>query len=82
MSSATYSADAYDDQRAKNRTNEDVTAYMPFYGTNNYKLTGRGEPQPVSGVMVTDNFFQMLGVQPGPEGRLQRRRARRARARW
>jgi predicted permease len=41
-----------------------LTAYMPFYGPSDYKLTGRGEPQPVSGVMVASNFFETLGIQP------------------
>lgn len=64
LSGATYSADGFEEYRAQNRTMEDVTAYMPFYGTSDYKLTGRGLAQPVSGVMVAGNFFQMLGVQP------------------
>jgi len=47
-----------------NHSLEKVTVYMPFYGPSDYKLTGGGEPQPVSGVMVACNFFQTLGVRP------------------
>jgi predicted permease len=64
LSGATYSGDAVDEYRAQNRSMEAVTAYMPFYGTSDYKLTGRGVAQPLSGVMVLGNFFQTLGITP------------------
>src|SRR5579863_4834014 len=64
LSSVTYSVDAFEDYQRSNQTLASVTAYMPFYGPSDYKLTRRGEPQPVSGVMVACNFFQTLGVQP------------------
>ena len=47
-----------------NHSLQSVTAYFPFYGPSDYKLTGRGEPQPVSGVSVACNFFDTLGVAP------------------
>lgn len=64
MSSVTYSVEAFEEYQQRNRLLESATAYMPFYGPADYKLTGRGQPQPVSGVMVECNFFQVLGVQP------------------
>jgi predicted permease len=64
LSSVTYSVDAFEEYQQRNHSLESVTAYMPFYGPADYKLTGRGEPKPVSGVMVACNFFQTLGVQP------------------
>ncbi len=64
MSCVTYSVDAFEDYQSQNRTLESVTAYMPFYGPSDYKLTGHGEPVPVSGVPVEGNFFEVLGVQP------------------
>jgi len=64
LSCATYSADAYDEFRAESRSYEDVTGYEAFYTADNLRLTGRGEPQPVSGIDVMTNFFQVLGVQP------------------
>jgi predicted permease len=64
LSSVTYSVDAFEEYQQRNHSLESVTAYMPFYGPSDYKLTGRGEPQPVSGVAVECNFFQTLGVHP------------------
>jgi predicted permease len=64
LSSVTYSVDALEGYQQRNHSLESVTAYMPFYGPSDYKLTGRGEPKPVSGVMVECNFFQTLGVHP------------------
>lgn len=64
LSCVTYSVDAFEEYQQRNHSQESVAAYMPFYGPSDYKLTGRGEPQPVSGVMVACNFFQTLGVQP------------------
>lgn len=64
LSSMTYSGYAFKEYQERNRSLESVTAYMPFYGPSDYKLTGRGEPQPVSGVRVACNFFETLGVRP------------------
>jgi predicted permease len=64
LSSVTYSVDAFEEYQQRNHSLAGVTAYMPFYGPADYKLMVRGEPQPVSGVMVECNFFQTLGVQP------------------
>ncbi len=64
LSGATYSVDAFEEYRAQSHTIEAMTAYMPFYGVSDYKLTGRGIAQPLSGVMVAGNFFQILGVAP------------------
>ncbi len=64
MSCATYSADAYDEFRAQSRSYQDVTGYMAFSGADNLRLTGRGEPEPATGIEVIGNFFQVLGVQP------------------
>ncbi len=64
LSASTYSVDAFDDLLAMNRSYQDVTGYFAFSTTNNFKLTGRGEPKPVTGIGVAYNFFPMLGVQP------------------
>jgi predicted permease len=69
MSCATYSADAYDEFRAQSRSYQDITGYMAFSGADNLRLTGRGEPEPATGIEVIGNFFQVLGVQP-VKGRL------------
>jgi predicted permease len=64
LSCATYSADAYEEFRAQSRAYQDVTGYMAFATADNLRLTGRGEPEPATGIEVIGNFFQVLGVQP------------------
>jgi predicted permease len=64
LSDMTYSADAYDDLRAMNKSYADVTAYYAFSTPDNLKLTGKGEPTPVTAIGVTGNFFHVLGVEP------------------
>ena len=64
LSCATYSADAYEEFRALNRTFQDVTGYFAFSTPDNLRLRGYGEPVPVTGLDVIGNFFQVLGVQP------------------
>jgi predicted permease len=64
LSSQTYSVSAYEEYRRHNRSFEDLTAYMPFFGSITYDLTGRGEPLPVMVVQVAGNFFPLLGVDP------------------
>nr|WP_245536512.1 ABC transporter permease [Terriglobus saanensis] len=62
LSGATYSSDAYDDLRSMNKSYEDVTAYFAFSTPDNLKLTGYGEPSPVTDISVAGNFFHVLGV--------------------
>jgi predicted permease len=64
LSCATYSVDAYNEFKAQSRSYEDVTGYFAFSTPDNLRLTGRGEPVPVTGIEVMTNFFQTLGVQP------------------
>ncbi len=59
-----YSVDAYEDLREMNRSYTDVTAYNNFTVADNLKLTGHGEPKPVTGISVAGNFFHVLGVAP------------------
>ena len=64
LSCATYSADAYEEFRAQSRVYQDVTGYEAFTTPDNLRLTGRGEPEPVTSIEVIGNFFQVLGVRP------------------
>ncbi|WP_263355954.1 ABC transporter permease [Acidicapsa ligni] len=64
LSGTTFTVDAFEDFQRHNQSFQSLTAYNPFLGSSDYALTGRGEPQPVSGVMIAGNFFQTLGVQP------------------
>ncbi len=41
-----------------------MAAYFAFYGVGDNLLSGQGEPERLSGVPVSENFFQVLGVQP------------------
>jgi predicted permease len=63
-SSVTYSADAFDEFKERNRSYEDVSGYFAFSSSDNVKLTGGSIPQPATEVAVINNFFQVLGVEP------------------
>ena len=41
-----------------------IAGYFAFYGVGDNLLSGRGEPERLSGVPVSDNFFDVLGVHP------------------
>jgi predicted permease len=41
-----------------------VAGFSPFYGIGDIRLTGTGEPERLTGVPVTHQFFPMLGVRP------------------
>ena len=64
FSCETYSSDAFEELRAQNHAFQDVAGYFAFSSSDNLKLTGHGQPKPATGIMVTENFFQTLGVQP------------------
>lgn len=52
------------DLRAQTRAFSDVAAYFAFYGQGDKKMTGAGEPERLTAVPVSYNFFPLLGVQP------------------
>jgi predicted permease len=52
------------DLRSQNRSFADLAAYCAFYGAGDSKLTGNGEPERLTAVPVTVNFFSLLGVRP------------------
>lgn len=64
FSCETYTADAYEEFREQNHTFQDVAGYFAFSSSDNVKLTGHGQPKPATGITVTGNFFQTLGVEP------------------
>lgn len=63
-SSKTYTADATQDFQQQNRSFQSVSGYFAFTGPDNYKLVGSGQPVPATGILVAENFFQTLGVEP------------------
>src|SRR5664280_1153289 len=52
------------DLRELNRSFSDMAGYFAFYGVGDNLLSGHGEPERLSGVPVSENFFQVLGIQP------------------
>jgi predicted permease len=52
------------DLREKTQTLSAVAGYFAFYGVSDNLLSGRGEPERLSGVPVSENFFDVLGVKP------------------
>jgi predicted permease len=52
------------DLRERNHSFSDMAGYFAFYGVGDNLLTGHGEPERLSGVPVSENFFQVLGIQP------------------
>ncbi|HJT89441.1 MAG TPA: ABC transporter permease [Bryobacteraceae bacterium] len=64
LSYQTYTVSAFEEFQRHNRSFEDVTSYQTFFNSVQYKLTGRGEPLPVTAVEVAGNFFPLLGVEP------------------
>jgi putative ABC transport system permease protein len=52
------------DLRRQNQSLSDLAAYFAFYGVGDSKLTGQGEPERLTGVPVSQNFFPLLGIQP------------------
>ena len=64
LSSVTYTADVYEELQRQNRSFQSISSYDPFFGDTEFTIAGRGEPQAVAGVQVSQGFFQTLGVQP------------------
>src|SRR6478672_10825819 len=52
------------DLRERTQSLSELAGYFAFYGVGDTVLTGRGEPERLNGVPVSDNFFRILGVQP------------------
>jgi predicted permease len=50
--------------RERSRTLSAVAGYFAFYGVGDSLLSGTGDPERLSGLPVSVNFFEVLGVQP------------------
>ncbi|HXC86355.1 MAG TPA: ABC transporter permease [Candidatus Cybelea sp.] len=64
MSGKTVQVNYLLEYREKNKSFEDLGAYFAFYGAGDAKLIGGGQPERVTSVPVTQNFFPLLGVEP------------------
>jgi predicted permease len=52
------------DLRERAQSLSAVAGYFAFYGVGDNLLSGAGEPERLSGVPVSQNFFEVLGVKP------------------
>jgi predicted permease len=52
------------DAREQNKSFAEMAGYFAYYGVGGSKLTGNGEPERLTAVPVSENFFSVLGVQP------------------
>ncbi len=64
LSSQTVQVVNLQDLQAQTRTLQGVAGFSPFYGSGDVRFAGSGEPERVTAVPVTQNFFPLLGVQP------------------
>jgi predicted permease len=64
LSGATVQVGRMLDFRERNKSFADVAGYFAFYGTGDSRLTGNGEPERLSTVPVSCNFFPLLGIKP------------------
>ena len=52
------------DLREANQSFSDLAGWNAYYRAGDEELTGSGEPERLTSVAVTGNFFSLLGVQP------------------
>ena len=64
LSGATTQVGALLDLRERNQSLSDLAGYFAFYGVGDSVLNGKGEPERLSGVPVSENFFPVLGIAP------------------
>ena len=50
--------------REQSNSFAEIGAYFYYYNIGDLKLTGAGEPERLTAVPVTENFFHLLGVEP------------------
>ncbi len=57
-------AEHYVDLRDQNQSFSDLAGWSGTYSSGDKELTGTGEPERLTSVPVTENFFALLGVEP------------------
>src|SRR5580704_3222943 len=57
-------AEQYSDLRDQNQSFFDLAGWSGFYRSGDKELMGAGEPERLTSVPVTENFFALLGVEP------------------
>jgi predicted permease len=64
LSGETSTVGNFRDFKTQNHSFEDLGGYFAFFDYGGFNLTGRGEPERLRGVPVTQNFLDVLGVAP------------------
>ena len=64
LSGATVQVGRLLDLRERNTSFAAIAGFFAFYGVGDSKLGGNGEPERLSAVPVSQNFFPLLGVSP------------------
>ncbi|HEY4088484.1 MAG TPA: ABC transporter permease, partial [Bryobacteraceae bacterium] len=64
LSGLTVPVGPFTDLRNETHAFSDIAAYFAFYSTGGQRLTGGGVSERLTGVPVTHNFFNVLGVRP------------------
>jgi predicted permease len=64
LSGTTYNVGSYEEYARHAKSFSEITTFQAFWGSTAYNMTGHGDPQHVQTVMVANNFFHMLGIQP------------------
>jgi predicted permease len=57
-------AEHYSDLRDQNQSFSDLAGWSGTYSSGDKELTGTGDPERLTSVPVTENFFALLGVEP------------------
>jgi predicted permease len=57
-------AEHYSDLRDQNQSFSDLAGWSGTYSSGDRELTGTGDPERLTSVPVTGNFFALLGVEP------------------
>jgi predicted permease len=64
LSGVTYNVGSYEEYAKHAQSFQEVTCYQAFWGSTEYNMTGHGDPKHVQAIMVANNFFHMLGLNP------------------
>ena len=64
LSGTTYNVSSYEEYARHAQSFQEVTCYQAFWGSTEYNMTGHGDPKHVQAVMVANNFFYTMGVNP------------------
>jgi predicted permease len=64
LSGVTTQVGHFSDWRSLNQSFEDLASYFAFFDYGSDIMTGKGEPERLRGVGVSQNFLDLLGVSP------------------